>query len=212
MRSSPPSTLSRSSVRRPRGRHLRRISRLQARVGAATAPDRVIRLSILPRTGRPSSSARSRGFKVRSQSGRCLDQSPPSRQPRGRARGQRKSQQVLRPSAQCADCNALREYSTRGPLFGPRNASSAMPNFYRVRFHAAGHRPRLRSPFWVPLVGGLGCCYESPVPALSTGTGYFRRSSRGPRRVEGLGKCAGGNAGLISGESASAARQQKQRC
>jgi hypothetical protein len=65
-------------------------------------------------------------------------------------------------------------------------------------------RSRPRSPSWCPLSGEWGLVCESPVPALSTGTGYFRRSSRGPRRVEGCGKCAGGNAGLISGESTSA--------
>jgi hypothetical protein len=94
--------------------------------------------------------------------------------------------------------------------------------------HGMPHRPCLIVPravprgwtslatavsFVVPLVGGLRSCCESPVPALSTGTGYFRRSSRGPRRMEGgVGKCAGGNGPIVSGESASAARLEKQRC
>jgi hypothetical protein len=34
---------------------------------------------------------------------------------------------------QCADCDAFRKHSTSGPLFGPRNASSAMRNPCRVR-------------------------------------------------------------------------------
>ena len=62
-------------------------------------------------------------------------------------------------------------------------------------------------PFRCPL-GDRGPVSASG-PALSNGTGYFRRSSRGPRRTEGCGEVRRGQRGLIvSGESASAARQQ----
>jgi hypothetical protein len=88
-----------------------------------------------------------------------------------------------------------------------------MRNSYRVRFHAVGHPLAASVPFVVPLVGGLGSCCESPVSALSMGTGYFRRNSRGPRRWRGVGKCAGGNAGADSKESAQLpASKQRSRC
>jgi hypothetical protein len=85
-----------------------------------------------------------------------------------------------------------------------------MRNPYRARFHVVGHPLATSVPFVVPLVGGLGSCCESPVPALSTGTGYFRRSSRGPQARGGVwGNAPGGIAGLIVQENQhQSARQQ----
>jgi hypothetical protein len=97
-------------------------------------------------------------------------------------------------------------------------SANAMPHRPCVILTACGStrqdiRSRPRSPSWCPLSGGWGLVCESPVPALSTGTGYFRRSSRGPQARGGVwGKCAGGQrrAGfrrISTGYSAA-----KQRC
>jgi hypothetical protein len=70
-----------------------------------------------------------------------------------------------------------------------------MRNPYRARFHAVGYTLATSVPPVMPLCRGMGSCCESPVPALSTGTGYFRRSSRGPGRVEGWGEMRRGQRG-----------------
>jgi len=54
-------------------------------------------------------------------------------------------------------------------------------------------RTRSRSPLRCPV--GIVVLFPQSGPALSNGTGEFRRSSRGPQRGEGVGKCAGANDG-----------------
>jgi hypothetical protein len=73
-------------------------------------------------------------------------------------------------------------------------------------------RTRPRSPLLCPLCRGIGVCF-GVRSRPQHGTGDFRRSSRGPRRMEGCGGNAPGPSRADRfRESASATRATKQRC
>jgi hypothetical protein len=67
-------------------------------------------------------------------------------------------------------------------------------------------------PFVVPLVGGSGLVTKVRSLPSARGPGASVEVAAAPGAWRGVGKCARGNAGPVSGESTSAARQTKQRC
>jgi hypothetical protein len=69
-------------------------------------------------------------------------------------------------------------------------------------------RTRPRSPLLCPLCRGIGVCF-GVRSRPQHGTGDFRRSSRGPRRMEGCGEMRRGQAGLIVSENQHQPRAQQ---
>jgi hypothetical protein len=105
------------------------------------------------------------------------------------------------------------QYSTEGHL-----SAYGMPDRPCVIRAACGFtrqdiRSRLRSPSWCPLSGDWGLVAKVRSLPSARGPGIAVEVAAAPGAWRGVGKCAGGNAGpIVSEKSASATRQQEQRC
>jgi hypothetical protein len=85
--------------------------------------------------------------------------------------------------SQCPNCGnpAIFQFLA---TFGPRNAGSAVRNYFRVRFYAVMTAPHATLvPFVMPLKGWVFA--STSDPALSTGPGTSVEIAAGPRHVGG---------------------------
>jgi hypothetical protein len=139
----------------------------------------------------------------------------------------RRQSRRCRPTAQ-----RKRERMIRGTDFSPNvqiaTLSANIPLEGHFSAHGMPHRPCViptacgstrqdcplatSIPFVVPLVGGSGLVTKVRSLPSARGPGASVEVAAAPGAWRGVGKCARGNAGPVSGESTSAARQTKQRC